>query len=416
MASFGGDYGENDEKEKIYNDSLYSNNLPYEQNDPTIVKSSSPITTSDSPRSRLHQIQHPKFLPTKTTSVRLQYRSRLQPSQQIPVRLSHLPEPTSTRMSSCPKTTSNRSPTGTRSSAFLIQRLKRSTHRSRRRRTGIDIQGKLPQALASIKYHASIVKAMIYHHQYDGFSSIEIAVLYDTGHDNGTIDDKYMHEIIFHVSNSPGSIPFLAERISHGIAALVNMIFDLTASARGLACEILKKSSPQSQKLHDLYESCKKMVENKNLEYPFVQIFGMDHIMALDQFGSPQNQLAASHVSLSSRKSISGPHPTLDHFKISTEVELAVAAKEGKRNEEKNDINLSPSLFSWTLETKISNVWVVFEDEAPNESQVLPAQQKLGDAVNEKEIEYNRPSLFLNPFSSSIDTSMLSELRGMSLN
>ncbi|CAL0320869.1 unnamed protein product [Lupinus luteus] len=47
MASFGGDYGENDEKEKIYNDSLYSNNLPYEQNDPTIVeKSSSPNTTS----------------------------------------------------------------------------------------------------------------------------------------------------------------------------------------------------------------------------------------------------------------------------------------------------------------------------------------------------------------------------------
>ncbi|OIV98955.1 hypothetical protein TanjilG_07390 [Lupinus angustifolius] len=118
-----------------------------------------------------------------------------------------------------------------------------------------------------------------------------------------------------------------------GIAALVNMIFDLTASARGLACEILKKASPQSQKLHDL----------------------------------PQNQLAASHVSLSSRKSIS-------------EVELAVAAKEGKRNEDKIDINLSPSLFSQTLETKRSNVWVVFEDEAPNESLVLPAQQKLGDA------------------------------------
>ncbi|CAL0335158.1 unnamed protein product [Lupinus luteus] len=33
------------------------------------MKSSSPIPTSDSPRSRLHQIQHPKFLPTKTTSV-----------------------------------------------------------------------------------------------------------------------------------------------------------------------------------------------------------------------------------------------------------------------------------------------------------------------------------------------------------
>ncbi|CAL0326215.1 unnamed protein product [Lupinus luteus] len=47
MASFGGDYGQNDENEKTYNDSFYSNNLPYEQNDPTIVqKSSSPKPTT----------------------------------------------------------------------------------------------------------------------------------------------------------------------------------------------------------------------------------------------------------------------------------------------------------------------------------------------------------------------------------
>ncbi|CAL0326053.1 unnamed protein product [Lupinus luteus] len=43
-----------EEKEKIYNDSLYSNNLPYQQNDPTIVemtavqKSSSPKPTTSS--------------------------------------------------------------------------------------------------------------------------------------------------------------------------------------------------------------------------------------------------------------------------------------------------------------------------------------------------------------------------------
>ncbi|KAK7283718.1 hypothetical protein RIF29_13452 [Crotalaria pallida] len=447
---------------------------------------------------------------------------------------------------------------------------------------GVDIQGKLRLALGSMKDHASIGKAMIYHHhQHYGFSSIEIAVLRATAHyNNATIDDnKYMHEILFLVSNSPGSIPFLAERISRrlaktkdylvalktlvlihrllrggnrsfekelckahvsghlqfniircftnkndsvsdhplvgnnflhnyaayleermswminqagklepvimpkgfefrrydeksidmvfrtlpkcqvlidrvlecspthdvfvrsdhnllaqaamsntlresfqvymtiseGIAALVNMFFDLTASARGLACEILKKASLQTQKLHDLYESCKKIVGNKNLDYPFVQIISMDHIMALDQYGSPQKQFADSHVSPSSRRSISKPLPISGHFKRSTEVELGVEAKQGKINEEKVDINFSPTLFSWTLETKISKVWVVFEDEASNESQVLPEQQKLGDAeeeavvVNDLEIKYNNrsSSVCMNPFSSSIDASML---------
>ena len=345
---------------------------------------------------------------------------------------------------------------------------------------GVDIQGKLRLALGSVKDHASIGKAMMYHYQHDGFSNIEIAVLRATGHDNGTIDDRYMHEILFLVSNTPGSIPFLAERISRrlsktkdhtvalktlvlihrllrggnrsfeqelckahvsghlqistrcftkssdhpsvgflhkyaayleermswlinqagklepvmskglefrrydeksidmafrtlpkcqvlidkvlecsphdilcsdhslaqaamsntlresfqvymtfseGIAALVNMFFDLTASARGLACEILKKASLQSQKLHDLYESCKQVVENKNLDYPSVQIISMNHVVALEQLGSPQNELAASLVSLSS---ISRPPPISGHFTKSREIELAGSSSTAK--------------------------------------------------------------------------------------
>ncbi|WJX71673.1 hypothetical protein P8452_55644 [Trifolium repens] len=387
----------------------------------------------------------------------------------------------------------------------------------------IDIQSKLRVALATMKDQASIGKAMMYNHQqHDGFSNIEIAILRATSHANSTIDDKYMHEILFHVSNSKGSIPFLAERISRrlcktkdslvafktlvlihrllrggnrsfeqelckshvsghlqiiirycvtknfsdplvcflhkyssyleermswlinqggklepimskglefrrydeksfdmafrilpkcqilidkvlecspydilrsnnhhslahvamsntlkesfqvymifceGIEALVNMFFDLESSARGLACEILKKGSIQSQKLHDLYQTCKKLVENKNLEYPFVQIINMNHIMALDKFGCQQNQVEASHVSISS---------------ISKEIELEVTSKERNKDEEKVDLNFSttPTLnLSWTLETKISKVWVVFEDEITNESQILPTQQNLG--------------------------------------
>uniref|UniRef100_A0A2N9JA64 ENTH domain-containing protein n=1 Tax=Fagus sylvatica TaxID=28930 RepID=A0A2N9JA64_FAGSY len=306
----------------------------------------------------------------------------------------------------------------------------------------VDMQEKLRLALGSVKDHASIGKAMIYNYNHhDGFSNIEIAVLRATGHDNGPIDDKHMHEILFLVSNSPGSIPFLAERISRrlcktrdrlvalktlvlihrllrggnrcfeqqlraahvsghlqimttrwfsqtntnsdpslcflhkyaayleermgwlinqagklepaamsthqglefrcyedksidlvfrklpkcqlvidrvldcspfdilpsdnlaqaamsntlkesfqvyltfceGIAALVNMFFDLTRPARALACDILRRASHQSQDLHHLYENCKRIIENKNLEYPSVQIITMDHVIALEQ-------------------------------------------------------------------------------------------------------------------------------------
>ncbi|KAK6246688.1 hypothetical protein QUC31_001272 [Theobroma cacao] len=362
----------------------------------------------------------------------------------------------------------------------------------------VDIQGKLRLALGSVKDHASIGKAMInYNHDGKGFSDIEIAVLRATGHDNGPIEDKYMHEILFLVSNSPGSIPFLAERISRrlcktrdrlvalktlslihrlfrggnrcfeqelrrahvsghlqmsshcfrknssdpssfsflhsyaayleervgwainqagklepvmfnglefrcyeqksvdmvfrklpkcqafidrvldcsprdilpadnlaqaamshtlkesfqvyimfceGIENLVNMFFDLTKAARSLACDILKRASRQSKELHDLYESCKRIIENKNLEYPSVQIITMDHVLALER--------CSSFMSTSSSSSI------MCRTGASTPI-----GKESEK-EENGDISWSSSTpFSCTLETKISKVWVVFEED-----------------------------------------------------
>ncbi|KAK6277060.1 hypothetical protein POUND7_017383 [Theobroma cacao] len=362
----------------------------------------------------------------------------------------------------------------------------------------VDIQGKLRLALGSVKDHASIGKAMInYNHDGKGFSDIEIAVLRATGHDNGPIEDKYMHEILFLVSNSPGSIPFLAERISRrlcktrdrlvalktlslihrlfrggnrcfeqelrrahvsghlqmsshcfrknssdpssfsflhsyaayleervgwainqagklepvmfnglefrcyeqksvdmvfrklpkcqafidrvldcsprdilpadnlaqaamshtlkesfqvyvmfceGIENLVNMFFDLTMAARSLACDILKRASRQSKELHDLYESCKRIIENKNLEYPSVQIITMDHVLALER--------CSSFMSTSSSSSI------MCRTGASTPI-----GKESEK-EENGDISWSSSTpFSCTLETKISKVWVVFEED-----------------------------------------------------
>ncbi|KAF5457031.1 hypothetical protein F2P56_021169 [Juglans regia] len=388
----------------------------------------------------------------------------------------------------------------------------------------VDIQEKLRLALGSVKDHASIGKAMIHNH-HDGFSDIEIAVLRATGHDNCPVDDQHMHEILFLVSNSPGSIPFLAERISRrlcktrdrmvalktlvlihrllrggnrsfekqlrgahvsghlqmstrcftknpdpsvcflhkyaayleermgwlinqagklepvmpkglefryyeeksigmvfrklpkcqllldrvldcspldilpsdnlaqaamsntlkesfqlcltlceGVAALVNMFFDLTRPARALACDILKRASQQSQKLHDLYENSKRIIENKNLEYPSVQIITMEHVMALEQCLPCSQNLqrpAISHGSVFYKTTGDSAAHVLGCLSKSTKTQVATAAKEGKMNENNNnDISSSSStLFSCALETKISMVWVVFDEDDPNQSQ-----------------------------------------------
>ncbi|XVF57665.1 hypothetical protein PTKIN_Ptkin07bG0000200 [Pterospermum kingtungense] len=366
---------------------------------------------------------------------------------------------------------------------------------------GVDIQGKLRLAIGSVKDHASIGKAMIYNHDGKGFSAIEIAVLRATGHDNGPIEDKYMHEILFLVSNSPGSIPFLAERISRrlcktrdrlvalktlslihrllrggnrsfeqelrsahlsghlqmsthclrknsdscfsflhsyaayleervrwainqagklepvmfnglefgcymeksvdmvfrklpkcqafidrvldcsprdilpadnlaqaamgntlkesfqvysmfceGIEILVNMFFDLTRPARTLACDILKRASRQSKELHGLYDTCKQIIVNKNLEYPSEQIITMDHVLALERCSK---FISTNSSSIMCNTGTLTPPPLSDC--------LTPMGKESQK-EGNGDITSSSTPFSCNLETKISMVWVVFED------------------------------------------------------
>ncbi|XP_068651596.1 putative clathrin assembly protein At1g33340 [Aristolochia californica] len=70
----------------------------------------------------------------------------------------------------------------------------------------------LRQALGSFKDHVAIGKAII--SGQDVFSDMEIAVVRATAHDYSPTDEKYVHEILFLVSNSPGSALFLARRIS----------------------------------------------------------------------------------------------------------------------------------------------------------------------------------------------------------
>ncbi|XP_031283096.1 putative clathrin assembly protein At1g33340 [Pistacia vera] len=406
---------------------------------------------------------------------------------------------------------------------------------------GVDIQGKLRLALGSVKDHATIGKAIILHN-YDGkgFSDIEIAVVRATGHDYGPIDDKYMHEILFLVTNSPGSISFLAERISRrlvktrdrlvalktlllihrllrggnryfeqqlrnahvsghlqlstrwfitnsdpsvcflhkyaayleermgwvinqagklepvmstfeeksmdmvfrklprcqgfidkvlksstfdflpsdnliqaamintlkesfqvymafseGVAALVNMFFDLARPARSLACEILKRASTQSQELHHLYEKCKRFIENKNLEYPSVQIITVEHVLALEQC------LGCTSTSSYWRPMSSKIGPTPSILNCLTRL----TDKGGEKDKQKGDDSMPSTLFSCTLETKISKVWVVFEDEEFNKPGLfsgtvsdLPVhhQSTSGIVVNGGEIT---TTCNLNPFA-----------------
>ncbi|CAK9139325.1 unnamed protein product [Ilex paraguariensis] len=366
----------------------------------------------------------------------------------------------------------------------------------------MNVQTKLRQAFGSMKDHASIGKALIYNHH--SFANIEIAIVRATSHDNVAVDDKYMHEILFLVSNHPGCIQFLAHRLSHRlgktrdrvvalktlvlthrllragnrsfeqqlrsshasgllrlktdrfprnsdnlisllhhyaayleermnwfitqagkleasisqglefhvferkpmdmilrrltkcqvflekildfspsvvfpfdslaytalsntlkesfqvymtfweeIAAVVNIFFDLERSEKALACDILKKATKQSQELVNFYENCKRVIGNKHLEYPLVQIITVDHVLALNQFVNcaPLNCLTKS-----------------------TEMKTTMKSEEVENDQQRGENSLSSTLFSWTLETKISKVWVVFDEEEPDKYHVSPGR------------------------------------------
>lgn len=388
----------------------------------------------------------------------------------------------------------------------------------------VHIQSKLRLALGSVKDHASIGKAMIYNHDGlgRGLSDIEIAVLRATGHDNGPIEDKYMHEILFLVSNSPGSTPFLAERISRrlcktrdrvvalktlllihrllrggnrsfeqelrnayvsghlqlsshwfqrietdpsfcflhkyaayleervgwainqagklesvvskgmesrsygeksvldlvfrklpicqafidkvldldcselnflpsdnlavaamsstlkesfqvyikfseGIETLLSTFFDLTKPARAMACAILKKAAQQTKALCDFYDNCKRIIKNRNLDYPCVQVVPIDHVMALEQCSS--NVFSGSPASSDGLRSVDCP----SEF---------VMIKESETED-------SGDLFSGSFETKISKVWVVFEDD----KSIVSTQMKMVNDVDSEPLSFGNPFL-----------------------
>lgn len=372
----------------------------------------------------------------------------------------------------------------------------------------LDLSAKLRQVLGHAKDHASIGRAIVQNYNEKGFFDIEVAVVRATSHDDCPVDDKTMHEILFLVSNTPGSIPFLAEQISRrlaktrdclvagktlllihrllrgssrcieqqlhiahtsghlqigccwfmmspdppafvflqnyvaylqervgwiinqagklepvmsggakfsrykeksmdlvfhilpkcqefiakvlkcspvnawpienlvqaatgnilkesfqvymtysdGIAALINMLFDLSRPARDLACGMLRKASQQIQDLRDLYEKCRGFAGMRSLDYPSVQAITMDHIIALE--GCSSYTRAGSVLKRSGGKR---------GFAVSTNLRDPSTCNE--QRQEKHCAGFSStSPFSFPVETKISMVWVVFDNEDREES------------------------------------------------
>ncbi|KAF8030351.1 hypothetical protein BT93_E2709 [Corymbia citriodora subsp. variegata] len=145
-----------------------------------------------------------------------------------------------------------------------------------------------------------------------------------------------------------------------GVTALVNMFFDLTLPARVIACDILKKASQQSLKLQELYGKCKRTIRIRNLEYPSVKVMTMDHIKALEECSS---NIPTRICNSLKRTSISKQHLHSGMDKLD-EVMVKTEWKEREDARLKTGLSYSSTTFvSWTMETKISNVWVVFEDE-----------------------------------------------------
>ncbi|XP_008782094.2 putative clathrin assembly protein At1g33340 [Phoenix dactylifera] len=124
-----------------------------------------------------------------------------------------------------------------------------------------------------------------------------------------------------------------------GVQIVVSSFFDLEESVRVLALDILKKACSQTPQLHEFYDNCKRAIVGKNLDYPSVRIITAAQISSMEEF------LPAKH-----NKTVS--------------VAFEDAKLTGRSREEECAVQETKlPLFSQKLETKISTVWVEFDEE-----------------------------------------------------
>ncbi|GAA0171949.1 vesicle coat protein [Lithospermum erythrorhizon] len=139
------------------------------------------------------------------------------------------------------------------------------------------------------------------------------------------------------------------------VVTLMNMFFDLPKGARELACDVLKRAAKQSQELCNFYINCRGVIEEHHnyqsnnrqfvLNYPSIDIITMDHLMAMEQLNSADDSVP--------------PFFTFSRPSYLSSFSSSSLIHEGCGDE---NSSLQPSLFSCKLETKVSKVWVVFDD------------------------------------------------------
>ncbi|XP_031122630.1 putative clathrin assembly protein At1g33340 isoform X2 [Ipomoea triloba] len=161
-------------------------------------------------------------------------------------------------------------------------------------------------------------------------------------------DDQSRHALLLAALSNTLRESFEVYRtVWEGITFIVSEFFELTSRARAAAIEILRKASEQNSQISRFYGDCKRIIDGKSLDFPCVHVITMDHIAALEQlrFDSAKLMRHATATAASRRK------------------EMDNASSAGGFG------SLSSAPFSLTKETKVSKVWVVFDDQEEPEHQ-----------------------------------------------
>lgn len=128
------------------------------------------------------------------------------------------------------------------------------------------------------------------------------------------------------------------ESFCEGFQIVIDAFFNLKRPSRLSALCILRKAIWQTPKLHEFYDFCKRIITAKNMEFPSIRIIKEEEISSMAQFAAAEE---ASDVEEKQLKKING---------------------ETENQEEQACGESWSSLFSEKLETKISTVWVEFND------------------------------------------------------
>ncbi|XP_058097514.1 putative clathrin assembly protein At1g33340 [Magnolia sinica] len=143
---------------------------------------------------------------------------------------------------------------------------------------------------------------------------------------------------------------------NEGVTTLVDTFFDFKKPKRALALDIFRRASSQSYKIFDFFENCKRIISSKSLDYPPVRIITTACVSTMEEFLSCSQAFGNGRSAISNSNSPS--------FNVLIKPMAAAVIKEA----EKRPMSVPNTPFSRRMETKISTVWVQFDDEDTQES------------------------------------------------